>query len=150
MIYNGANLPLKTYSLQTIRVINARNTRGESDLFRTKWWDHRFIDAEGVTTPMHPMNATHLFFHEYEKALANAFKRRQGKEARAGSDRIYVKNSRSFSLLGKSQSEINGAWLARREADKHGIPYDFWCSTSMPTSMVCGSILGERRLANLA
>ncbi len=97
--------------------IDQRWLRGENELYRTKWLDYRFY---------HPLKATVLFAEAYVQAVKAAIKRRysiyKGMNARVLKDP---------DLFANAPTTVTGLWKARRLADQHGVPYDFWCRWAM-------------------
>lgn len=127
MSFNGAGQTSFMYSKQTCLYIDSKYVYKEPDLFQKKWWDYRFVQDEfsGVFCPMHPMEATHLFFHHYLKSYKFYQQRRKGVNV------FYNAPVKSQHLLKNSPATITGIWKARRAADFFGISYDFWCDKCM-------------------
>lgn len=122
--YLNSNLSSTHYSRQTVKFIKPENCNGESDLFQTKWWDYRVVGEDsGTFRPLHPMEATILFHVYYRDELTYASKRRD--EFAIG---MLLRERDLFKL---DKKFIAGLWKARRVADKHGIPYDFYCRQAM-------------------
>lgn len=90
---------------------------GEVDLFETKHWDYRYL---------HPAQATQLFALHYAAARKRAVQRRV--DVYVGHNHRPLKGKTVFEL---PASKITGFWKARRQADKLGIPYDFYCEQAM-------------------
>lgn len=127
MSFKGAGLTSFVYSKQTALYVKPEHIHREAELFERKWWDYRFYldDNDGQFYPMHPMEATHLFFHHYLTHYKFYHQRRKGHNIR------YNAPVKSVDLLQNSSTTITGIWKARRAADFLGIPYDFWCDKCM-------------------
>ena len=121
--YQGSNRTHAQYSRQVLEHVKSDLLSIEPELYKTKWWDYRFLNFEGVS--MHPMNATHLFAYYYNLELAASVARRTDIYVSKG-----IKSNQKY-LLKKSKSFITGLWKARQTADKFGIPYRFFCYASM-------------------
>jgi len=126
-VFTGGNASHKVYSGQVVKYIRPSLAKKESGLYNTKWWDYRFRNNDsGSFSPMHPMEATHLFAHHFII-----------ESKRAHSERI-DKNSSNFkvpitdgSLLRAKKGVVVSAWKGRQAADTLGVPYSYWCSQAM-------------------
>ncbi|CDT54019.1 conserved hypothetical protein [Vibrio coralliirubri] len=107
----------------TIITVSPALLDGEADLYKSKWWDYRL---------MHPLEATRVFADAYVKAMKSALKKQID---------IYIgMNARVLKkgdLLLESKTTITGLWKARKIADKHGVPYEFWCHRAMEYADLC-------------
>src|SRR5690554_2626742 len=113
----GLNLTALEYDTLACQHIRPDLLQLEAGLYQTKWWDYRI---------MHPMEATYHFAQAYVQAVKAAVRKRID---------LYVsincKPLKDQDFLKCSRHVITGLWKARQEADRHGIPYDFWCSKAM-------------------
>lgn len=85
--------------------------RLEVDLFRKKWFDYRFL---------HPVAATYLYAHHYERAYRNAFGRNIDRNAAE-----HIKVLKHEDLFQCKQEFITSIWRGRQIVDAIGAPYDF-------------------------
>lgn len=93
--------------------------KDEAELFRKKWFDYRF---------MHPVQATEMFMLFYKEAYSMISKLRFDHEQ--GKYRCGVRGT-TDKLFDKTKTVSGGFWKARQVADKHCIPYDFYCNHAM-------------------
>lgn len=89
----------------------------ESDLYKTKFWDYRF---------MHPTKATLEFAQCYKKAIKRALRVRSDIYRAAN-----FKGLKHNDLFMNAKATYTGMWKARQMADSHGVPYEFWCWKAM-------------------
>lgn len=108
---------------QAIMFANPDLLSGESELYRTKWWDYRM---------MHPLTATRTFAAACVKAMQSALKKQV--DLYIGTNAKILKKD---DLLLESKATITGLWKARKAADSHGIPYEFWCHRAMEYADLC-------------
>lgn len=113
----GLALHPERYDALTVECIPERYWRGESKLYKSKWWDYR---------PMHPMKATYHFVEAYKSAYKRAFSRRADSEAAR-----FLKVFAHDDFLEGAASTRTALWLARQAADEIGCPYDFFCARAM-------------------
>lgn len=112
--FYGQDMDLKLCEVRGLR-IHPTHRENEADLLRSRWFDYQ---------DMHPVHATYLFAHHYKqqtrKFVETYIDVRTAEDARAFvPDDIFLSR------------DLTGMWLARREADKHGLPYDFVMEHSM-------------------
>mgnify|MGYP006425853847 CR=1 FL=1 len=107
----------ETLDSLAIAFVDAKHFAGESALFESKWWDYRM---------MHPTKATLLFAHSYKRAIKRALRIRSDIYRAAN-----YKGLKDPSLFMNAKATYTGMWKARQEADRHGIPYEFWCWQAM-------------------
>jgi len=101
------------------RHIDSKHRENEHELFKTKWFDYRI---------MHPTKATYLFAECYRNAYRMISQVRFDVGRGAYMKGLKGKTDEIFNL---KPTELMGLWKARRAADEHGIPYDFYCNTAM-------------------
>lgn len=107
----------------TLRLISHRDMKNEPQLYRSKWFDYKFV---------HPMRATEIFMSEYEIALRRGIKQRTdfnvAKFAQVLKDGL---------LEDQRKADITGLWKARRSADRLGIEYSAYCRFAMNYALLC-------------
>jgi len=94
--------------------IDPTHREGEADLVHSRWFDYGRL---------HPVKATYLFAHHYKEQTRKFYETyidiRTAEDARAFSpDDVFYSR------------ELTSMWLARREADRLGLPYDFVMETA--------------------
>lgn len=113
----GSDRSHEDFEALAATMIDQKLLKEESALFSTKWWDYRF---------MHPTKATYLFAHFYKQAIKRALRKRCDVYKAAN-----YKGLKSEELFENAKTTITGMWKARQMADKHGVPYWFWCWKAM-------------------
>ena len=118
--YVGHGLSTEEYDYLAWSAVNPKLFKFEVELFGKKWFDYR---------SMHPTDATYLFSDAYSNAY------RMISAVRFDVERApYMKGLKG--KLGDVFTEqkprnVLGLWKARQAADRHCIPYDFYCNTAM-------------------
>ena len=116
--YFGNDITADTdFDALAIAFIDANLFLDESKLYKTKWWDYRF---------MHPSKATLIFAQNYKDAIKRALRIRSDVYRAAN-----FKGLKDANLFMNAKATYTGMWKARQAADKHGVPYDFWCWKAM-------------------
>lgn len=115
--FHGKELSRKDYEVLAYEHISQQLLDLEVGMFRTKWFDYRF---------MHPTEATYLFAHQYRLAYKRAVER-----ARDMDKAVYSKGYRGTDIFDLKPIEITGFWKARQSADRLGIDYEFYISEAM-------------------
>jgi len=129
----GQTLSLVENEVIAIGKVDPKLLKLEAGLYETKWWDYRHL---------HPVTATYLFAHEYNKAYQFIVKRCRDVERGAymkgfkGKDIFEVKqvkrkNKQTGEVEIKESEEITAFWKARQSADRLGIRYDFYIRKAM-------------------
>ena len=108
---------------QAIAFIDPKLLKIESELYGSKWWDYRL---------MHPVTATRAFMKAYVDAVKNYLKKQI--DLYIGMNARVLKQE---DLFLETKTTITGLWKARQIADKHGIPYEFWCNRAMDYADEC-------------
>lgn len=91
--------------------------RGESSLYKKKWWDYRFL---------HPLAATYMFTACYCEAYM--FVNLARNDMRAPDLNLVVRSHDGvYDPTAQKESVLNGLWMARRAADELGVPYLTFC-----------------------
>jgi hypothetical protein len=106
--YYGKDLPPKLLEVKGMRVA-PEHREGEARLMRCCWYDYR---------DMHPVAKTYLFAELYRQQTAKFYD--------AMIDIRTVEDARAFVPDDIFMSrDLTSMWLARRQADEHGLPYGF-------------------------
>ena len=92
----------------------------EAELFNSKWFDYRSL---------HPIKATYLYSRAYRKAHSNEMRVRLDYDR--GQYMTGIKGMKSGDMFDAKPASYMGLWRGRQEADKMGVPYDFYCRTIM-------------------
>jgi hypothetical protein len=106
--YIGKDTPLAECELLAMRV-DGFHRPNESDLIRSRWFDY---------SDLHPTQATYLYAHYY-KEQTRVFCETYIDSRTAADQRAFAPND-----IFRSR-DMTSMWLARGQADKHGIPYPF-------------------------
>lgn len=104
----GRDLDACTYEVLGLK-IDPTHREGEADLVHSRWFDYG---------RMHPVKATYLFAHHY-KAQTHKFFETYIDIRTADDARAFTPDDVFYSR------DLTGMWLARRAADKLGLPYEF-------------------------
>lgn len=129
----GMNRGTVEYEVTAISKIKPELLKLEAELFDSKWWDYRAL---------HPVAATYLFAHEYNKAYQFIVKRcrdlERGQYMKGfkGEDifetrTVKRKNKQTGESELKQSDEIVAFWKARQSADRLGMRYDFYIRKAM-------------------
>ncbi|WP_028449687.1 hypothetical protein [Chitinibacter tainanensis] len=102
-------------SIYAARTLKTRSV--EAELYETKWFDYRFL---------HPVMATYWFNHCYIMAYRQFFVR-----TRYDYKMAEVKMPLKDALDPFANKHTTSIVRARQQADRHGIPYDFFCNSIM-------------------
>lgn len=115
----GTGMTTETYDRAALDMVNPRLLKIEKELYGKKWFDYRF---------MHPVEATYLFAHYYTQAHKSFMSKRIGAERAA-----FVRGFRSKSgdIFDGKAATYQVFWRGRQEADKLGMPYDYFCDLGM-------------------
>lgn len=106
----GQDLDLIGYEVLAMQNIDPKYLKLDAGLFESKWWDYRSL---------HPVAATYLFAHEYNKAYQFIVKRCRDLERGQ-----YMKGFKGKDIF--EGKEALTFWKARQNADRLGIRYDFY------------------------
>ncbi len=107
----GTDLTWDQYDRLMYERVTAKWVEFERELFRAKWFDYRF---------MHPVAATYVAVHHYERAYRQAYARNVSRGAAE-----YIRVRKAADLFECPKMYIAGVWRARQMADAIGAPYDF-------------------------
>lgn len=110
----GAALDPQSCDVLAIAKIDRKLLNRETALYKSKWFDYR---------PMHPVLATYLLAHHYNRAYGDMV------------GQCYDHNKR-FMVAFKGKDvmacrEVKSFWKLRQRIDELGIRYDFFCREAM-------------------
>lgn len=110
----GSSLTKEDCEVFSIAFVDRKLLKKEPELYGTKWFDYR---------ELHPVMATYLFAHHYNKAFGEFMRVNKNHKLRymaafKGKDVIKAKEAKSF-------------WRLRQIADAHGVRYDFFMNEVM-------------------
>lgn len=108
---------LKDLDHKTILFVDSKLLAEECSLYASKWWDYK---------PLHPLEATYEYAEQFKLAVKRSIRKR--KCIWMG---LNYKGLKEDDFLLCSKSVITGLWKGRQMADRHGIPYDFYCSEAI-------------------
>lgn len=114
MDYYGAEADPRTCDALALK-IHPTHREGEADLVRSRWFD---------CVKLHPVQATYLFAHHYQQQTRKFFETYIDSRT-ADTARGFVPEDIFYSR------DLTSMWLARREADKIGLPYEFVMEIAM-------------------
>lgn len=89
----------------------------ETELFRVKWFDYRFL---------HPVQATYLYAHFYVETYRTAFKRHVSRDQAE-----HVKVLKKPDLFANDKRLVGALWRGRQIADALGAPYPFFLEAAI-------------------
>lgn len=89
--------------------IHPTHREGEADLVHSRWFDYGRL---------HPVKATYLFAHHYKEQTRKFYETCIDVES-ADEARAFAPDDIFYSR------DLTAMWLARREADRNGLPYEF-------------------------
>ncbi len=107
----GTKLTWDEYDLLMFERVTQKWVEFERELFRAKWFDYRF---------MHPVAATYVAAHQFEKCYRQAYARNVSRGSAE-----YINLQKAPDLFECPKMYIIGVWRARQMADAIGAPYDF-------------------------
>lgn len=110
-----ASSPRLAHHLRAARLPTAL-LAAEPELMETKWFDYRFL---------HPEEATRRFAETYVAAFRDAWVKYMDR------DESGLKQALKNAEMEQDGSERTALWTARQAADRLGIPYDFFCRSSI-------------------
>ncbi|UUZ75559.1 hypothetical protein LP414_27975 [Polaromonas sp. P1(28)-13] len=134
--FYGSDLSLEHCEVLAIQNIHRKLLSAEAKLFSTKWFDYR---------PLHPVQATYLMVHHYNRAFGDFIgtaldRSKRYTQAFKGKDFMLAREKPSF-------------WRLRQRIDELGIRYEFFLREAMNWHIARGwgkSVMNPPRPAHLA
>lgn len=118
------------YDQKAVLKLKPADMRPEPELYQIKWWDYRL---------MHPVQATYFFIDAYINASRRYYRKLKDMDSAPfrkpfrGKDPFtdyeVAKGSRANPNM--KPATMKALWRARQQADRMGIPYDFYCSEAV-------------------
>ena len=130
------------YDQLTVANIDPKLLKIEPELYQSKWWDYRLLHVAQATyffADSYLTAARRYFARNVDLDRAATYKPYPGKDLLAAPKQLRTaKGKLSFHRDGRPRMEpspskqtIAGVWKARQMADRHGIPYTFYCDTAI-------------------
>lgn len=113
--FYGGNLGILNYEILTIQNFKHKETRTESELMASKWFDYRRL---------HPLQATYYFVKCYNDAYRDFYRKAVNADAAP-----FVRGIKDHDFL--KAKEKTTFWRLRQVCDSVGLPYDFFLRFAM-------------------
>lgn len=111
----GSDLSTEEYDTLAAIAIDDRLFKVETELMDLKWFEYRHL---------HPTQATYLYAHHYTLEYRKIFQKIVDQSLGA-----FVTGSKGKDAMKKT--ETVGFWKGRQQADRLGMPYDYYIGSAM-------------------